>query len=228
MKPTARADLRGHPPRKQLAVGLLLCGLAGTLLHAQTVSPTPEIYTCVDARGRKLTSDRPIPECSDREQKILNPSGTVKARVGPKLSDLEQSRLDAKRKAIQAEQARQDEEKKRDRALLIRYPAPALHEKERAAALAHVEAVKQTATGKLQQLQSERTQLESELSFYEKNPSSAPAKLRQQIDEVNQSQAALQRFLNEQDQEIERINARFDDEQRRLAPMWRMAATYAQ
>jgi hypothetical protein len=43
------------------------------------------VYTCIDAKGRKLTADRPIPECTDREQKILNPSGTVKAKVGPSL-----------------------------------------------------------------------------------------------------------------------------------------------
>ena len=29
------------------------------------------IYTCTDAKGRKLTSDRPIPECHDREQRVL-------------------------------------------------------------------------------------------------------------------------------------------------------------
>ena len=33
------------------------------------------IYTCTDANGRKLTSDRPIPACLDREQNVLNPQG---------------------------------------------------------------------------------------------------------------------------------------------------------
>ena len=36
------------------------------------------IYTCVDAKGRRLTSDRPIVECLDREQKELTPNGNVK------------------------------------------------------------------------------------------------------------------------------------------------------
>ncbi|WP_432214584.1 DUF4124 domain-containing protein, partial [Salmonella enterica] len=35
------------------------------------------IYTCVDAKGRKLTADRPILDCIDREQKELNASGQV-------------------------------------------------------------------------------------------------------------------------------------------------------
>ncbi|HET7868163.1 MAG TPA: DUF4124 domain-containing protein, partial [Burkholderiaceae bacterium] len=28
------------------------------------------IYSCTDARGRRLTSDRPIIECLDREQRV--------------------------------------------------------------------------------------------------------------------------------------------------------------
>ena len=41
------------------------------------------IYSCVDARGRTITADRPIADCSDREQRELNPSGTVKRKVEP-------------------------------------------------------------------------------------------------------------------------------------------------
>ena len=30
------------------------------------------IYTCVDDRGQKRVSERPIAECTDREQRVLN------------------------------------------------------------------------------------------------------------------------------------------------------------
>ena len=37
----------------------------------QLLAQAPEgIYTCTDAKGRKLTSDRLIPECVDREQRV--------------------------------------------------------------------------------------------------------------------------------------------------------------
>ena len=42
------------------------------------------IYTCVDAKGKRWTSDRYIPECSDREQKLMGPTGTVRGVVPPK------------------------------------------------------------------------------------------------------------------------------------------------
>ncbi|APW47939.1 DUF4124 domain-containing protein [Rhodoferax antarcticus] len=191
--------------------------------QAQAQLPTPEIYTCTDARGRRLTSDRPIPECRDREQKILNPSGTVKTHVGPTLTSMERRDIEAKAKAEQAQQAILEEEKRRDRALLMRYPAPAVHQQERSAALSHVSRVKQTALTQVTDLLTQKTKLLAELDFYEKDPSKAPRKLKRQIDEVNQTLAAQGRFMADKDAEATRVNARFDAEQARLEPLWRMA-----
>ena len=92
-------------PRAVLLLGLLLCLPATRLAQAQPAA-TQGIYTCVDAKGRNLTSDRPIPECSDREQKMLNPSGTVKGKIGPTLTAQERSELEAKERA-QLEKARE-------------------------------------------------------------------------------------------------------------------------
>ena len=202
----------------------MLTSATCTVFQAQAASE-PGIYTCVDAKGRKLTSDRPIPECIDREQKILNPSGTVKAKIGPTLTAQELSLLEAKNKAEQVERSRQEEEKKRDRALLIRYPNPASHQKERAEALAHIARVKQTAAARVTQLLQDRIKLTDEMAFYQKDPSKAPAKLLRQIDELKQALASQERFMAEQDNEADRINARFDEESVRLMPLWRMASS---
>lgn len=218
-------------PSWHAARGLSLCllsalgqGVSQSQTSAQGQLPTPEIYTCTDARGRKLTSDRPILECLDREQKILNPSGTVKARVGPKLTAKERSELEAKAKAEQAQQALLEEERRRDRALLIRYPTKSVHEKERMEALASIERVKQAAVAQVADLQQQKAKLTDEMAFYAKDPSKAPAKLKRQMDEVNQTLAAQGRFMAEKDAEAARVNARFDAEQERLAPLWQMAA----
>ena len=195
---------------------------------AQPSTAIPDIYICTDAKGRKLTSDRPITECRDREQTLLNPSGTVKAKVGPVLTERELNLLEAQRKLEQAEQVRLQEEKKRDRALLIRYPHLEVHQKERAEALANIDRIKQIATARMTELFKERTQLADELAFYQQDPSKIPFKLRRQMDEVNQSLAAQERFLAEQDAEAKRLNQRFDVEFQRLIPLWRMAAITVQ
>lgn len=122
-------------------VTTLLGMYAVTVAMAQTQFPAPEIYICVDAQGRRLTSDRKIPECVDREQKILNPSGTVKAIVPPLLTTKEQQALEEKAWAEQEARIRPLKEKKRLQALLIRYPNQTVHEKERAQALAQATAI---------------------------------------------------------------------------------------
>lgn len=201
---------------------VFLLGLSGvTWTQAQTTS-TQNIYSCTDARGRKLTSDRPIPECSDREQKLLNPSGTLKARVGPTLTAQERLDLEAKDKAEQEERARLNEEKRRDRALLVRYPNKAVHDKERAEALTQIGVVKKAALNRIEELLRQRTAINQEMEFYKKDPSKAPPSVRRQVDEVALSMAVQERFIADQDAELKRVNARFDDELIRLKQLWAM------
>ena len=47
------------------------------VVAAQTANITP----AVGCQGQKVTSDRPITDCLDREQLELNPSGTVRRKV---------------------------------------------------------------------------------------------------------------------------------------------------
>ena len=201
-----------------LAAALVLAG-AGACAQI-----TPGVYTCVDSKGRKLTADRPIPECTDREQKILNPSGTVKERIGPTLTAKENAELEAKEKREIEERSHTADEKRRDRALLTRYPNKTVHDKERAEALVQISVVIQAAKTRLDELTKQRVVIDAEMEFYKKDPAKAPAYLRRQQDENIQSQALQRRFIGEQDGEIKRVNARFDDELLRLGQLWALNA----
>lgn len=210
-----------HARLDRVAAGLVLATFGMPLWAQGTAGPVPQIYTCTDASGRKLTSDRPIPECSDREQTILNPSGTVKARIGPVLTPYEQSQSEARIRAEQKERARKEEEKRMDRALLVRYPDLVAHQKGREDALAPVLLVRQVGAERLKDLLAERSQLNDEMGFYAKDPSKAPARLQRQLAAVTESLAEQERFLAEKVKEVQRINDRFDEEQGRLEPLWR-------
>jgi hypothetical protein len=201
------------------AVGVILaCMCAGG--WAQTPPSAGGVYTCIDAKGRKLTADRPIPECTDREQKILNPSGTVKARVGPTLTAQERADLELKEKREIEERSRTADEKRRDRALLTRYPSKTIHDQERQEALAQIGVVIQAAKNRLEELIKQRAAVDAEMEFYKNDPSKAPAYVRRQQEENIQSQAVQRRFIGEQEGEIKRLNARFDDELVRLRQLW--------
>lgn len=209
---------------------IVVGGLIGAVLAcAGWVAPAGAqvvqgVYTCVDAKGRKLTADRPIPECTDREQKVLNPSGTVKLRVGPTLTAQERADLEIKEKRELEERSRIADEKRRDRALLTRYPNKTVHDRERAEALTGIAVVIQAANTRLAELVRQKVSIDEEMEFYKTDPSKAPAYVRRQLDENVQSQAVQKRFINEQEGEIRRVNNRFDDEMVRLRQLWTQMA----
>ncbi len=207
--------------------GILLAAVLGSAsLHVLAQSSPPVgIYSCVDASGRKLTSDRPIPECSDREQRLLNPSGTVRAIVGPTLTGPERKALEAKQRREAEERARLAEEKRRERALLVRYPNRATHDKEREEALSQINVVRQAALNRVKELQVQRKELDTELEFYVKDPSKVPPSLRRLVEENDKSMAVQERFIADQDAEMVRLNARFDEELARLQQLWAQAGT---
>jgi hypothetical protein len=194
--------------------------LAGAVPSVWAQVPAPGIYTCVDAKGRKLTSDRPIADCTDREQKILSSNGIVKGTLGPTLTALEQAELEKKEKQKAEEEGRVAEEKRRNRALLSRYPNKGVHDQERNEALAKIAVVIKAATTRIEELSRQRTAMNVELEFYKSDLSKTPAYLRQQVEENTQGVAVQKRFVSEQEAEVRRVNVRFDDELVRLRQLW--------
>lgn len=214
-------------PSSAAAVASLWLGLAAlsscaTALAqpAKTDGPGVGIYTCVDARGRTLTADRPIAECSDREQRELSPSGTVRRKLEPTYTAREQQEREdrAREAAIQA--ARLIDERRRERALLVRYPNATTHDRERVEALSQIDAVIQAAKKRLVELADDRKKIDEELEFYKQDTSKAPGAVRRRIEDNTQSVAVQNRFITEQEEEKKRVNARFDEERGRLKTLW--------
>lgn len=195
---------------------LLGAGLWSTAAQAQ-------IYSCVDAKGRRLTSDRPIVECLDREQNQLGKSGTVVKTIPPSYTADERARLDAQRKQEAEQQARIQEEKRRDRALLIRYPNQGVHDKERADALAQIDEVIGAVNKRELALIAQRKDISTELEFYKGDVSKAPNWLKRKVEDNEKQMVVQKRFLEEQAQEKQRVNARFDEELVKLKQLWAAA-----
>ena len=204
--------------KRVLPVLSLVLGCAALMpapaLHAQG------IYTCTDGKGRTLTSDRPIRECIDREQRELNSSGTTRRTVGPSLTAQERSAVEAREQRAAEEVARQAEDRRRDRALLSRYKNKDGHDAERGEALTQVDAVIAAAKKRVGELVREREQLMAEMEFYAKDTNKAPSSLKRQIAENEHSVALQHRFIGDQDAEKARIHSRFDEELNRLKPLW--------
>lgn len=200
--------------------GVLLACLGADLAWAQPQEAAGGIYTCVDRNGRRLTADRPIPECLDREQRELGPSGTVRRQIGPSLSENDRAVQEAQRRKEAEDRARAQEERRRERALTARYPDKATHDVERAAAIQLVDDVTATAEKRIAELKQQRKAFDTEMEFYKRDPNKAPMTLRRKIAENEDSIAEQQRFLAGQDQEKRRVHQRFDLELAQLRKLW--------
>lgn len=200
--------------------GVLLATLGADLAWAQAPGTSGGIYTCVDRNGRRLTADRPIAECLDREQRELGPSGIVRRQIGPSLTEQERAAQEAQRRKEAEARARELEERRRERVLTARYPDKATHDVERAVAIQLVDDVTATAEKRLVELAQQRKAFDVEMEFYKKDPNKAPMSLRRKIAENEESIAEQQRFIAGQDQEKRRVHQRFDVELAQLRKLW--------
>jgi hypothetical protein len=212
-RPSAR-PLRQHLARLAAVGGVL--GLAGAAL-AQS-PPAGGIYTCIDAKGRRLTADRPIAECSGKEQQVLNRDGSLRAVIPPTLTAEERAEKEARERAEREAKAAQADAVRRDRNLVARFPNEAAHLRAREAALDTVRLAMKATEIRLRDLATERKPLNDEAEFYQGRP--LPAKLRTQIDANDAAVEAQRGAAANQKAELDRINKLYDVELERLRRLW--------
>ncbi|WP_428421217.1 hypothetical protein [Methylibium sp.] len=201
--------------------GALLFGALSALstsASAQEVKQGSAIYTCTTAAGRTITRDRPITECLDREQRVLNSDGSLRTVLQPSLtSDERAAQEEADRRKAQ-ERANKQDAIRRDRNLLARFPNEAAHNKARDAALNATRTGIQTSEQRLVDLQKERKPLLDEAEFYKGK--TMPGKLKAQIESVDVSIEAQRALIINQQVEVGRVTALFDAELARLKRLW--------
>ena len=201
---------------------LVVTGLAAGLpvLPARAAPPAKDgasapIYSCVDANGRRLSSDRPIPECLSQEQNMLGKDGTVRKKMPPLLSPEQQARKDAERAAQARAEAARMEQVRNDRLLLSRYPTLAAHDQARQRALESTQKAIDTIQVRIAQLETERVVLANEragLGF-----KAVPEDLKIRTNSNEGSLEAQRTLLRSMEAERARINLQYDNERQRLA-----------
>jgi hypothetical protein len=195
--------------------------VCGSLLAAAGAVAQPSgagIYTCVDDKGRRLTADRPIPECTNREQKLLNRDGSLRGVQPPTLTAEERAEKEARDRAAEEARAAQADAVRRDRNLTARYPTEAAHNRGREAALDTVRLAIRSTELRLRDLSAERKPLLAEAEFYVGKP--LPAKLRAAMDANDAAMEAQRSAVGNQTAELDRINKLYDAELARLRALW--------
>jgi hypothetical protein len=207
---------------RTLADALLAALLASLWLPpaalAEGSTAGPGIYTCVDGQGRRLTSDRPIADCTGREQRVLNRDGSVRQVIPPGLTPEERAEREAAERRAELARAAQADAVRRDRNLVARFPNEAQHHKAREAALDTVRLATKATELRVKELAAERKPLLDESEFYKGKP--LPARLKQQLDANDAAVAAQRQATTAQALELERINRLYDAELDRLRRLW--------
>lgn len=186
--------------KRLLWMGLAACSLWGAA-HAQ------QIYRCTDAHGRKLTSDRPIPECADRSQQLVKTNGVVQT-LAPMASaaelTIQEERMRQVNQALHAEK----EATRRDVALKARYPSQTSFDQQRATALAPMEERVQMTQRRIAEMT-----VRHDAMVRQERPRSDIEFMAQQI----RYQGSMLRAYQE---ELRQANAQFDQWQQRLRNLW--------
>jgi hypothetical protein len=218
MRTTAR-------PTKGSLARLLPCAVLAWVAAGEVAAQTPPqgaasgvIFTCVDDKGRRLTADRPIPECLGKEQRVLNRDGSLRTIYPPSQTAEERAEAEARERKMAEARALQNENVRRDRNLMLRYKDEEAHRRARETSLESVRAAIRAAEARMAELARERKPLQDEAEFYKGRP--LPANLRQQLEANDASVEAQRALAHNQQAELERVNALYDVELERLKRLW--------
>ena len=203
---------------KKVTTARAAMSLLASVLTLSSAAHAQQIYSCVDANGKRLTSDRPLPECASRDQRVLNPDGSVKKVLSPTLTAEEAAQQDARDRAAAVARSAQQDAVRRDRNLTQRFPTEEAHANARASALNDVRKAVESSERRMAVLATERKPLTSEAEFY--FGKALPLKLKQALDANDATTDAQRTLIQNQQVEMVRINALYDAELVRLRRLW--------
>lgn len=226
--------MRPSAPRRSLfrpvvlamsTLGVLSAWLGPSSAFAQAKPQQPSssgIYTCTSPDGRRLTSDRPIPECQQREQRLLNSDGSVRKMVPPSMSPEEQAAADQRRRNEELQRAIQQDAIRRDRNLVQRFPDEPTHKRARELALDDIRQAMDQSEKRIKELAAERKPMLDEAEFYKGKR--LPLKLQHQLENNEVAADAQRQSIENQKAEIVRVNKLYDEDLARLRRLWAGAA----
>jgi hypothetical protein len=195
--------------RTQAASLVLLLWASGAALAVDR-----SIYVCTDAGGKRITADRPPPECAGRQIRELRADGSVKRVLEPPPAPEDRAARAAEEARKQEAAEKQREQTRRDLALLETYASSKEIEAARVRALAGRQTLVERSQTRKKQLVEQRKKIDVEAEFYANR--ALPDKLKRAYADNDTLQKAEDRIIADTQAEIGRINASFDADAKRF------------
>ncbi len=189
------------------------------LLSVGTALPVvadAQIYMCKDAKGRTISSDRPIPECADRAMREMQKNGVFKREIPAPLTAEEKKQQEIANARLKAQAVAQEEQRKSDRALMARYQNQGDIEnaRQRTLSVARDQLKREQLAMELSDKQLAQSQTEAEA--YKKKRSKLPSVLEQKIADGERAHDESTKLIAEREDEVAQINTRFDETLKRF------------
>ena len=188
-----------------------LC-VASVVASAQT-----RIYTCKDANGKTITSDRPLPECQGREGRVLSGQGATIKKIEAPLTPEQLAAREVEEQKKRDEDERRREQLRRDKALLNTYATLDDLESKRQRALAQVEREARESERRISVLERQAGENRAETEFYKRK--ALPPELKRRVDENEAALKAEKGLFAAKKSEVAQVNAKFDDDRRRYVEL---------
>ena len=189
------------------------------LVMAQSVlaQTAGRIYTCKDASGKTITSDRPLPECQGREGRVLSKTGTTVQTIEAPLTDDQRAAREAEEEKKKEAAVVRAEQLRRDKALLSTYQNLDDLESKRQRALLQVEREMRESEKRMGVLEKVEQENKQEQEFYKRKQ--MPVELKRRVDENEGALRAEKLLLASKKGEIVQVNQKFDDDKRRFTEL---------
>ena len=196
----------------------VLSMLAMLVVAQSVLAQTPgRIYTCKDASGKTITSDRPLPECQGREGRVLSKTGTTVQTIEAPLTDDQRAAREAEDEKKKEAAVVRAEQLRRDKALLSTYQNLDDLESKRQRALLQVEREMRESEKRMGVLEKVEQENKQEQEFYKRKQ--MPVELKRRVDENEGALRAEKLLLASKKGEIVQVNQKFDDDKKRYTEL---------
>lgn len=207
---------------KTLRIAVLSCATLA-LICSGHISAQSRMYKCVDAKGKTYYTQTPPAECLGRDTEELSRQGRVLKRSEPALTLEQKAAREEERKKQLEQEAAAREEKRKNQALMNTYPTDRDLEDARARALKDNEIAIRETEKRIAGAEKRKKELDAEKEFFTKKP--MPPKLKEDVTH-NEAEIVNQRQLLEaQKKKVATINAKFDEDKKRLLELTKDSAT---
>lgn len=187
--------------------------VAGICVASGLVLAQTRIYTCKDANGKTITSDRPLPECQGREGRVLSGQGATVKKIEAPLTPEQIAAREIEDQKKREDDERRREQARRDKALLNTYANVEDIESKWQRALAQVEREARESERRISMLERQALENRSESEFYKKKQ--MPSDLKRRLDENEAALKAEKHLFGSKKSEVAQVNVKFDEDKKR-------------